>query len=171
MASHRFAPEVTSAALWLNEKAPGDDLITCVQLTPYRDEAADSLYVQANTIIPVPGVDEYVIGIGDASTKQSPVRPGASSLAQTFARNRKDEITRFLRGVADLAIGRLPPEFKPDKRSRWAARALTFATTTCGMHGRSGATGRCSTSLICIAKKSLTLTYGLLISDSEAAKL
>ena len=91
MASHRFAPEVTSAALWLNEKAPGDDLITCVQLTPYRDEAADSLYVQANTIIPVPGVDEYVIGIGDASTKQSPVRPGASSLAQTFARNRKDE--------------------------------------------------------------------------------
>ena len=54
--------EVTSAALWLNEKAPGDDLITCIQLTPFRDEAADSLYVQANTIIPVPGVDEYVIG-------------------------------------------------------------------------------------------------------------
>ena len=126
MASHRFAPEVTSAALWLNEKAPGDDLITCVQLTPYRDEAADSLYVQANTIIPVPGVDEYVIGIGDASTKQSPVRPGASSLAQTFARNRKDEITRFLRGVADLAIGRLPPEFKPDKRSRWAGQGPDF---------------------------------------------
>ena len=24
LASHRFAPEVTSAALWLNEKAPGD---------------------------------------------------------------------------------------------------------------------------------------------------
>ena len=23
LASHRFAPEVTSAALWLNEKAPG----------------------------------------------------------------------------------------------------------------------------------------------------
>ena len=37
LASHRFAPEVTSAALWLNEKAPGEDLITCVQLTPYRD--------------------------------------------------------------------------------------------------------------------------------------
>ena len=37
LASHRFAPEVTSAALWLNEKAPGEDLITCVQLTPFRD--------------------------------------------------------------------------------------------------------------------------------------
>ena len=34
LASHRFAPEVTSAALWLNEKAPGDNLITCIQLTP-----------------------------------------------------------------------------------------------------------------------------------------
>ena len=35
LASHRFAPEVTSAALWLNEKVTGEDLITCVTLTPY----------------------------------------------------------------------------------------------------------------------------------------
>ena len=35
LASHRFAPEVTSAALWLNGKSP--NLITCVQLTPYVD--------------------------------------------------------------------------------------------------------------------------------------
>ena len=39
LASHRFAPEVTSAALWLNDKAHGEDLITCVTLTPYRDAA------------------------------------------------------------------------------------------------------------------------------------
>ena len=37
LASHRFAPEVTSAVLWLNEKAPNDNLITCVQLTPHHD--------------------------------------------------------------------------------------------------------------------------------------
>ncbi|MDE2768578.1 MAG: endonuclease NucS [Chloroflexota bacterium] len=36
LASHRFAPEVTSAALWLNEKARSEDLITYVQLTPYQ---------------------------------------------------------------------------------------------------------------------------------------
>ena len=36
LASHRFAPEVTSAALWLNEKALGEDLITCIKLTPYQ---------------------------------------------------------------------------------------------------------------------------------------
>ena len=33
LASHRFAPEVTSAAVWLNEKAPDKNLITCVQLS------------------------------------------------------------------------------------------------------------------------------------------
>ena len=31
LASHKFAPEVTSAALWLNEKSPGEDLMTCIQ--------------------------------------------------------------------------------------------------------------------------------------------
>ena len=53
LASHRFAPEVTSAALWLNRKAPGEDLITCVALTPYRDAMTGTLYVQASTLIPV----------------------------------------------------------------------------------------------------------------------
>ena len=27
LASHRFAPEVTSAALWLNDKVTGEDLL------------------------------------------------------------------------------------------------------------------------------------------------
>ena len=37
LVSHRFAPEVTSAVLWLNEKALREDLITCIQLTPFWD--------------------------------------------------------------------------------------------------------------------------------------
>ena len=125
LASHRFAPEVTSAALWLNEKAPGEDLITCVQLTPYRDGEAGSLYVQANTIIPVPGVDDYVIGIGDASTAQPPVGLGAK-LAQTFARNRNDEVSRFLRSVADRTFESVPDHLRPEKRSRWAGQGPGF---------------------------------------------
>ena len=68
LASHRFAPEVTSAALWLNEKAAAPDLITCIQLTPYQDPESGSLYIQANTIIPVPGVEGYIVGVGDSST-------------------------------------------------------------------------------------------------------
>ena len=67
LASHRFAPEVTSAALWLNDKAHGEDLITCVTLTPYQDADTGSLYIQAATIIPVPGEEDYVIGIGSSS--------------------------------------------------------------------------------------------------------
>ena len=120
LASHRFAPEVTSAALWLNEKAPGEDLITCVQLIPYRDVQSESLYVQAHTIIPVPGIDEYVVVIDGSSSDSRAVRPGASKLSQTFARNRGDDITRFLRRISERTLERLPAHLKPEKTSRWA---------------------------------------------------
>ena len=120
LASHRFAPEVTSAALWLNEKAPGEDLITCVQLIPYRDVQTASLYVQSHTIVLVPGIDDYVVVIDGSSGDNRRVRPGASKLAQTFARNRGDDVTRFLRRVSDRTLDRLPAYLKPDKTSRWA---------------------------------------------------
>ena len=93
LASHRFAPQVTSAALWLNEKATNKDLITCVQLTPYRDEA-DSLYLQASIIIPVPEID--VVGI-DRDPKAD------------------DGVTRFVRKVEEMAKNGLPAEISPDK--------------------------------------------------------
>ena len=120
LASHRFAPEVTSAALWLNDKAPGDDLISCIQLTPYQDGDDGPLYVQASRIIPVPGVDDYIIGIGESSSEYISVSPRTSKLAQTIARNRHDEITRFLRGVSNRSIAGLPLDLRPDKTSRWA---------------------------------------------------
>ena len=122
LASHRFAPEVTSAALWLNEKAPDENLVTCIQLTPYQDEKTNTLYVQANTIIPVPGADDYRVGIG--SRREGREERGNSSFAvnlkKTYDRNRSDEVTHFLRGAADLALSGLSSEIKPDKRSRWA---------------------------------------------------
>ncbi|MCY3896569.1 MAG: endonuclease NucS [Chloroflexota bacterium] len=120
LASHRFAPEVTSAALWLNEKAPGEDLITCVQLIPYRDVQTESLYVQAHTIIPVPGIDDYLVVIDGSSIDSRPLRTGASKLAQTFARNRGDDITRFLRRISDRTLDGLPSHLKPERTSRWA---------------------------------------------------
>lgn len=120
LASHRFAPEVTSAALWLNEKAPGEDLITCIQLTPYKDATTDSLYIQANAIIPVPGVDDYVIGIGDSSVENRPITRGPGSLSQTFARNRNDDVTRFLRDVSERVMSSMADDIKPDRQSRWA---------------------------------------------------
>ena len=94
LASHRFAPEVTSAALWLNSNANGEDLITCITLTPYQDAITGSLYIQATTIIPVPGEEDYVIGIG--SNSQNAVGTSGSSLGEklrkTIQRNRSDEL-------------------------------------------------------------------------------
>ncbi len=107
LASHRFAPEVTSAVLWLNEKASNENLITCVQLTPYRDEEANSLYLQASTIIPVPGVD--IVGVGSSLREGGGRNPNAS-----------DEVTDFIKKVRDLVKNGLPDEIRPDKTNRWA---------------------------------------------------
>ncbi len=118
LASHRFAPEVTSAALWLNQKVPADGLITCVKLTPHQDAQTGALFVQASTIIPVPGVDEYLIGVGVGSQSEGTRRPG--SRREGHARNRNDEVTHFLRKVGRLATDGLPEHIKPDKTSRVA---------------------------------------------------
>ena len=126
LASHRFAPEVTSSALWLNEKSEDKNLVTCVTLTPYRDTQTGSLYVQATTIIPLPGIDDYIIGISDG--RSNPAVSGGSNnlglnLRQTFERNRNDDVTQFLRRVAQEATTGLPENIKPDKTSRWAGNA------------------------------------------------
>ena len=121
LASHRFAPEVTSAALWLNEKTPGGALITCIQLTPYQDE--ESLYILANTIIPPPGTDDYLIGVGGEVSNRQDTGGGVSrgaAQSRTYERNRTDEVTRFLRQVGTMTKEELPSEIAPDRTSRWA---------------------------------------------------
>ena len=123
LASHRFAPQVTSAALWLNEKAPGESLITCIQLIPYHDPISNSLYIQASTIIPVPGIDNYIIRLDDNLQKATPTSTSnfAANLQRAFDRNANDEVTPFLRRVGDSAINGLSTEIRPDKISRWGA--------------------------------------------------
>ena len=111
LASHRFAPEVTSAVLWLNENARNKELISCIQLTPYRDHGSNSFYIQASTILPIPGIEDYTIGPG--STGSGVNRPWGGGRAQ-------DEITRFLRGAVRDAVNSLPDELNPNRRSPWA---------------------------------------------------
>ena len=121
LASHRFAPEVTSAALWLNQKGLGEDLITCIKLTPYQDTQTDALYLQASTMIPIPGIDDYLIGVGPS---RQPDRGGsgsnfATNLQRAYARNQGDEVTYFFRNVGRLVTGGLPHGIRPDRVSRW----------------------------------------------------
>ena len=122
LASHRFAPEVTSAVLWINEKMMVDNLITCIQLIPYQDPTNGALYLQASTIIPLPGADKYTIKVGDTLPKAGAASSGSfgDKLRATFQRNRDDEISRFLRQVGRQATDGLTADVMPDKRSRWA---------------------------------------------------
>ena len=107
LVSHRFAPEVVSAVLWLNERNRSENLITCVQLTPYRDEEANLLFLQASTIIPGPGID--TVRVGSSLRKRRGRNPNTS-----------DEVTDFLRKVGTLATDSLPEEIRPNETSRWA---------------------------------------------------
>ena len=123
LASHRFAPEVTSAALWLNHKAPGEDLITCIKLTPFRDVDTNSLYVQATTVVPVPGVDDLIIGIGSDSKGSSTIATSSfkEKLKASFQKNKSDGVTQFVRHVADLALNSMPTDVRPNRMGKWAA--------------------------------------------------
>ena len=117
LASHRFAPEVTSAALWLNGKSP--NLITCVQLTPYMD--GESMYVHANTIIPVPGAEDYMVQVGSRPDEGGGLSSSLGiKLTETFAKNRNDHVTTFLRSVGARVMSGLPQEVRPNRNSRWA---------------------------------------------------
>lgn len=128
IASHRFAPEVTSAALWLNGNVPGHSLITCVQLIPYHDPATNTHYLQGSTIIPLPGVEDYVVSVGEGTR----INLGGSNssfavkLNQAFARNKDDEVTHFLRNMGKLTVTGLPEAIRPNKTSRWAGDGSGF---------------------------------------------
>ena len=128
LTSLRFAAEVTSAALWMNEQSQGENLITCIQITPYQD--GDALYLQSNILIPVPGTEPYTIQIGNAESDDG--RSGASSgagikAARRRARNRDDEVTHFVRKVEARTQAMSPDELRTNSdygyargnRERW----------------------------------------------------
>ena len=126
LASQR-APEVTSAALWLNEKSISNDQVTCVKLTPYQEEENGPLYLQANTIIPVPGAERLVVTVGPTEKGTGRNRGNLSDkmrAAKDWKKN--DEITLFLRAVAIDATSGLQQELNPNKRSIFATGHWTF---------------------------------------------
>ena len=119
LVSHRFAPQVTSAALWLNEQA-SRDLVTCVQLTPYKDSTSGELYILANTIIPVPGAEHYFIGLSN--------RTVAAASQQGPNPNKDDEVTTFCRNVQSRIVENVTADVVPTKNSRWAGKYQNSST-------------------------------------------
>ena len=120
LASHRFAPEATSAVLWLNDKFVGESPITCVQLTPYRDESANALYLYANVIIPLPQEKQYTVQVGSESIPVSGTRPPGTRTKSITIR-KSDEVSSFFNDqVCELVLKGLPTDVKPDRHSRYA---------------------------------------------------
>lgn len=111
LASHRFAPEVTSAVLWLNERVPSEDLITCIQLTPYPDDSnKERIYLQANTIIPVPGTETYRIQVGRVQDE------GLNVVRNTTSRtDQSDIVTQFVKRIQSRTLEMLPRELSPER--------------------------------------------------------
>lgn len=118
LVSHRFSKEVITAVDWLIENYGLD--IRCVQLIPYFDEDKETYYLQSNTILPLVGIDDYLIrpSSGKASTGKS----GHGS------RN-DDEVTRFFETLRDELISGntvIVNAKKPTQYSRWAGSDYRF---------------------------------------------
>ena len=96
----------------LNEQTRRN-LITCIQMIPYKDSNTDTLYLQTNTIIPTPGAEDYQIGVGNRSGDE--LRGVRRSNT-----NKTDSVTEFCKKVNGLVTNALANEVKPDKTSRWS---------------------------------------------------
>ena len=118
LVSHRFSKEVITAVDWLIESYGVD--IKCVQLIPYFDVDKETYYLQSNTILPLPGIDDYLIR--PSSGKARTGKPGQGS------RN-DDEVTRFFETMRDELINGdkvIINAKKPTRYSRWAGSDYRF---------------------------------------------
>lgn len=117
LVSHRFSNEAVSAVNWLLENYGLD--IRCIQLIPYFDEDKATFYLQTNMILPVAGIDEYLVK--PSSGKAAAARGSKGS------RN-DDQVTRFFEGLRDGLLGSdaLGDVSQPTRHSRWAGSDYRF---------------------------------------------
>ncbi|MFH1051067.1 MAG: hypothetical protein V1779_09105 [bacterium] len=116
LVSHRFAKEVTSAVNWLINNYNMD--IKCVQLIPYYDVDIKTFYIESNTILPLPGLDEIIIRAGGNNSHLKNL---------TGPVKKDDEVTDFFNNInEDLKNSKIDNKLIPDKISRWAGVSNTF---------------------------------------------
>jgi len=117
LVSHRFAREAISAVDWLLENYGLD--IRCIELIPYFDEDKATFYLQSNMILPVAGVDEYLITPSSAKA--------AAAKGSRGSRN-DDEVTQFFERLRDALVAgnNLDASARPTCFSRWAGSDHKF---------------------------------------------
>ncbi|MCJ7790795.1 MAG: hypothetical protein MUP49_00010, partial [Dehalococcoidia bacterium] len=118
LVSHRFSKEVVTAVDWLIENYGLD--IRCVQIIPYFDEDKETYYLQSNTILPLLGIDEYLI---------RPFSGKANTEKRGHGSRNDDEVTRFFEYLRDQLIrdDMQTKNFRrPTNYSRWAGSGDKF---------------------------------------------
>ena len=105
LASEGFSTELTTCALWLNEK---DLNITCIRLKPHR--SGSELLLETSQIIPLPEAQDYLVRVRerkeDAKEKQS--SGGFIEGGKVFAEKIKtapSPLQPILEKIYDWAIG------------------------------------------------------------------
>ena len=116
LVSHRFAREVTSAVNWLIGKYKID--IKCVQLIPYYDKDINTHYLESTTILPLPGLEDLVIGAATNRTLDDKKTQGRIK--------NEDEVTLFFYKIRDRSLSSLEEDLRPDTISRWSGSARLF---------------------------------------------
>lgn len=132
LASHRFAPEVTSAVLWLNQNGLK---VSCVQMVPYLFN--EQLVVQVQRIIPVveSGFFEVTVMVGD---EEVPISREDNRIAS-------DQISQALRRIYERTQEALvPTNLNPTKCSRWAGTYNSLRYFKFWFNSRKWANHRCS---------------------------
>jgi len=117
LVSHRFSKEVISAVHWLRENYGLD--VRCIQLIPYYDADKLTFYLQSNIILPVAGIEEYLV---NPSSGKAVAAKGSSS-----SRN-DDEVTSFFENIRDglRTDDSSLDAFRPFRHSRWAGSDYRF---------------------------------------------
>ncbi|MBL7113721.1 MAG: hypothetical protein ISS19_17410 [Bacteroidales bacterium] len=83
-----------------------------MQLIPYFDKDRDTYYLQSNTILPVPGIEDMIVTASGLNERKE------GSLSGPFRKN--DDITTFYEKLRDELLTIINPMIRPQKFSRWA---------------------------------------------------
>lgn len=79
MASHKFRPEVLSAAQWLMTP-PNNVDITCVEIHPFID--GDTIYLDSNVLLPQEATKEYTLKLSEKASDIHYRKKNASDLQE-----------------------------------------------------------------------------------------